>query len=357
MKKSGFTLIELLAVIVILAIIALIATPIVLNIIDDAKKESSVRSVENYIKAVELALANEILNDQSFNPSLCIIQKDNEISCDGITNGKTLKLGVKGEQISGGYITIKNGVPSEYSVVVGGEEITTEAKKEETPLECFTYEETEEGTITITGYTCGGESGTHKDVVIPKEIARKKVTVIDSNAFSNNQLTSVVIPNSVITIGLYAFSDNQLTSVVIPNSVITIGNSAFNNNQLTSVVIPNSVITMGVNAFANNQLTSILIPNSVTTISNGVFMNNQLTSVVIPNSVTAIPTRTFYNNQLTSVVIPNSVTTIGSNAFNKNQLTSVVIKGKSSTSDFDSYGAAVFGWSQDYSDENIIWES
>ena len=35
--KKGFTLIELLAVIVILAIIALIATPIILGIIDDAR--------------------------------------------------------------------------------------------------------------------------------------------------------------------------------------------------------------------------------------------------------------------------------------------------------------------------------
>ena len=35
--KKGFTLIELLAVIVILAIIALIATPIVLSIIDEKK--------------------------------------------------------------------------------------------------------------------------------------------------------------------------------------------------------------------------------------------------------------------------------------------------------------------------------
>ena len=37
-KNKGFTLVELLAVIVILALIALIATPIILNVINDAKK-------------------------------------------------------------------------------------------------------------------------------------------------------------------------------------------------------------------------------------------------------------------------------------------------------------------------------
>ena len=35
--KKGFTLIELLAVIIILAIIALIATPIILNVVEDAR--------------------------------------------------------------------------------------------------------------------------------------------------------------------------------------------------------------------------------------------------------------------------------------------------------------------------------
>ena len=45
MRKNGFTLIELLAVIVILAIIALIATPIILGIINDAREESNERSV------------------------------------------------------------------------------------------------------------------------------------------------------------------------------------------------------------------------------------------------------------------------------------------------------------------------
>ncbi len=38
MKQKGFTLIELLAVIVILAVIALIATPLIMGVITDAKK-------------------------------------------------------------------------------------------------------------------------------------------------------------------------------------------------------------------------------------------------------------------------------------------------------------------------------
>ena len=53
MKKRGFTLIELLAVIVILAIIALIATPIILNMINDARKSAAVDSAYGYIEAID----------------------------------------------------------------------------------------------------------------------------------------------------------------------------------------------------------------------------------------------------------------------------------------------------------------
>lgn len=54
-KNNGFTLIELLAVIVILAIIALIATPIIVGVIEDAQVKANTRTIEGYAKAVEYA--------------------------------------------------------------------------------------------------------------------------------------------------------------------------------------------------------------------------------------------------------------------------------------------------------------
>ena len=55
-SNKGFTLIELLAIIVILAVIALITTPIILNIINQSKEAANLRSVEAYAKAVEYAV-------------------------------------------------------------------------------------------------------------------------------------------------------------------------------------------------------------------------------------------------------------------------------------------------------------
>ena len=53
MKKKAFTLIELLAVIIILAVIALIATPVVLNVIENAKEEAFKDSIYGAIDAAK----------------------------------------------------------------------------------------------------------------------------------------------------------------------------------------------------------------------------------------------------------------------------------------------------------------
>ena len=90
MKKNAFTLIELLAVIVILAIIALIATPIILGIIKDAKEQSTKRSAELYIDAVEQAIVRKNLEGE-YNPEECKIE-NGEVNCKGKFSPKYCKI-------------------------------------------------------------------------------------------------------------------------------------------------------------------------------------------------------------------------------------------------------------------------
>ena len=68
-ENKGFTLIELLAVIVILAIIALIATPIILGVIDDARKSAAERGAELVISEVELAYSSAYMKNNGVVPT------------------------------------------------------------------------------------------------------------------------------------------------------------------------------------------------------------------------------------------------------------------------------------------------
>lgn len=61
MKNKGFTLIELLAVIVILAIIALIATPVILGIIDDARTSAKEESAKLVVSSTKLAYSTAFM--------------------------------------------------------------------------------------------------------------------------------------------------------------------------------------------------------------------------------------------------------------------------------------------------------
>ena len=102
------------------------------------------------------------------------------------------------------------------------------------------------------------------------------VTIIGEGAFEYcSNLTSVTIPNSVITIGSLAFYQSNLTSIYIPNSVTTISSCAFTScNGLTSVSFPNSVLYIGYQAFQNcSSLKSVSIHNSAVSIEGLAFEN------------------------------------------------------------------------------------
>lgn len=147
------------------------------------------------------------------------------------------------------------------------------------------------------------------------------VTSIGVGAFAGcNLLTSVQIPNSVLTIDDNAFYNcTSLISVLLGNNVNEIGDFAFAYcSALTSVEIPESVTSIGANAFFTcTSLTSIVIPNNVTTVGDYAFYYcSSLESAVIGNRVTAIGVEAFYYcNLLQSVSLGNSLTSIDDSAF------------------------------------------
>jgi len=171
----------------------------------------------------------------------------------------------------------------------------------------FTYIESG-NEVTITGYK-GAEGG----VNIPAQINGKPVTVIRSEAFAQmTSLTSVTIPNSVISIGGGAFSDcRKLVSVTIGNSVTSIEGHAFSGTGLISVNIPDSVTSMGQAVFAScESLISVTIGSGLTSISANTFRGcSEISNISIPNTITGIEYDAFNDcSSLTSVTFQGTIT-------------------------------------------------
>ena len=117
MKRKGFTLIELLAVIVVLAIIALIATPIVMNAIERSKKGAAERTADNYIDAVETTVATKRLDGNILEGTYTINDKGN---LEGNCLTEPLVIEMNGNKPSGGTITIKDGqVTTDSKMTIG----------------------------------------------------------------------------------------------------------------------------------------------------------------------------------------------------------------------------------------------
>ena len=166
------------------------------------------------------------------------------------------------------------------------------------------------------------------DLVIPEGI-----TSIGNLAFAGGAFTSVTIPESVTSIGHSAFRGcKDLTSFTIPDGVTSIGARAFEDcTGLTSITILDGVTSIGASAFEDcTGLTSITILDGVTSMGASAFEDcTGLTSITIPGSVTSIGEYAFTGcTRLPSVVIPEGVTSIGYGAFEDcTGLTSVSIPG------------------------------
>ena len=159
---------------------------------------------------------------------------------------------------------------------------------------------------------------------------------IPALAFFDMQLTQVVLPPSLKSIGMGAFAGcDHLATIELPATVDTIGGYAFNGSGLTTVNVPASVKYVGEGAFSNCQaLTSANVEASV--LGANVFKaDGQLATVTLGPQVTDLGNGAFNGcYALTSIVMPegSALARVGDEAFIRSGLTSINLENLNSLS-------------------------
>lgn len=250
-KNQAFTIVELLIVVVVIAILAAISIVAYNGITSDARE----KALQSELHDVRVKITNYFVDEGRLPESLdeagvdgeglYYIGRSNTFCVEGAINGKNFYITEKG--------ALKEGICLEALAP---------------PVACFDFNSTT-GTINKYYYYEGGNSNTSSpdcsnDVVIPSTIGGVTVTTLGNASFmgdaqpygqriAGKTITSVIIPNTVTTIGTSAFSFNALGSLTIPDSVTSIGGYAFTQNPFTTVTIPASVTSIGTDAFASGS--------------------------------------------------------------------------------------------------------
>lgn len=153
------------------------------------------------------------------------------------------------------------------------------------------------------------------DIDIPQTYNGKPVVVIQNSGFKDcSSLTSILIPNSIKSIGINAFENcSNITEITIPEGVTLIGNNTFKSCvKLASASFPTSIESFGANAFAGcTSLTSIALPKNIQEIGANAFANcSKLATIeVFGDTPATLKTGVFPSNVSKIYVKPSLVST------------------------------------------------
>lgn len=188
------------------------------------------------------------------------------------------------------------------------------------------------------------------DAVIPEYIDGYRITIVSAYAFGN-AVTTVTLPDSVVTIssyafyrssvervlftagsklseiGLYAFYGSMLKAIEIPFSVHTIMQSAFEASQLSNLSFAKNDelndateegLSVRIGAFRNTQLVEVYMPRRLTELDDYAFADNKELQNIYFISAAVIDEIRANNYDPSSIVSASALKKIGQNAFENN---------------------------------------
>ena len=340
MKSKGFTLIELLAVIVILAVIALIATPLIMGTITKAKKNAFIDTANGIIKAGENYQAEQVMTTTGDVEDLVIsdLTTDTKLQYKGRKpKSGTLKITSDGKTAiaiwSGQFCAVKN--YDDKKVTVDDSIKTKEdcvIPVETTDTSCFITEE-------VPGVLKEEEITIYKDKCIVF-FGNVGYSPDEADKMCNNQMIDGITLKQEIIIeyqqygmeGIKDLIDAGVISVTIPANALAITGYYFENASCsTDVVIPekiNGKTVQQINgesfitcdrsraAACPSPVTSLSLPPMIEIILDLAFYKNEIYPEIDLSNLTHITflgdNSLYYGNDITplkSIYLPNQYIT------------------------------------------------
>ena len=184
------------------------------------------------------------------------------------------------------------------------------------------------GTMILDWIVVTDEPSSPTNIVIPAQaIPDVDIVSISDRAFMSKGLTSITFAEGckIQSIGAQAFFNNPISGTIeLPDTVSDIGDNAFAKTNISSIIIPNTAVTLGNGVFSECKNLKAIDLSHLNTISiplNTFSDSTSLHTVLLPSKVTNIGTTAFQNTtSLTSINFPATLNSIGSSAFNKSGL-------------------------------------